>query len=173
MKTLKGGGELRLHLSGSRSPGNEPCGVYRPVNHRGRLHSRWTATLRKSSNTQLVRRPRRPEPPCGFSILECSLERHHQPGIRLKLQRWDEEQHALNHHLCSFQTVSPEGFTPRTRANFVLKLSLKAQTHRNQWGQRKPPKRLLYREKWGKPLETPSLSKTSCFHLFLNRCSYD
>jgi hypothetical protein len=50
------------------------------------------------------------------------LERHPQPGIRLKQQRRGEKQHSLNHQVCSFQTVSAEGFTPRACAEFVLKV---------------------------------------------------
>ena len=55
--------------------------------NRDRLHRRWAITHRKRSSRRPVRRPLRPEPPCGFSGLQRSLERHHQPGIRLKQQR--------------------------------------------------------------------------------------
>ena len=40
------------------------------------------------------------------------LERRHQQGSRLKQQRRWEKHHPVNHHVCSFQTVSTEGFTP-------------------------------------------------------------
>jgi transposase InsO family protein len=68
--------------------------------NRDRLHSALGTTPRKSSRTRLVRRPRRAEPPCGFSGLERVLERQHQPGIRLKQQRRDEKQHSINHQVC-------------------------------------------------------------------------
>ena len=88
--------------------------------NRDRLHRRWAITHRKRSSRRPVRRPLRPEPPCGFSGLERMLKRRHQPGIRLKQQKGCEEQHALNHQVCFFQTVSTKGFTPLCCANFVL-----------------------------------------------------
>ena len=81
---------------------------------------RWATIHRKSSSRRLVRRPLRPEPPCGFSGLEHSFERHHQLGIRLQHQRRGEEHHSINHQVCLFQTVSTEGFTPHNCAHFVL-----------------------------------------------------
>ena len=47
------------------------------------------------------------------------LKRRHQPGIRLKQQKGCEEQHALNHQVCLFQTVSTMGFTPGACAQIV------------------------------------------------------
>jgi len=44
---------------------------------------------RKSLSRRPVRRPRRPESPCGFSGFERALEQHHQPEIRL-MQRGGE-----------------------------------------------------------------------------------
>ena len=55
----------------------------------------------------------------------------------------------------------------RACANFVLKLSVKANTHRNQW---KPPIESDTNRKTGKPFETPSLFKYVLLP-FLNRWS--
>jgi hypothetical protein len=92
-----------------------------PYDHRGRVHS----ALGYHSPEEFEHAARSTTPATG-ATMRCFRPRglaraHQQPGVRLKPQRRGEEHHALNHQVCSFQTVSAEGFTPRACAKFVLK----------------------------------------------------
>jgi putative transposase len=58
-----------------------------PSSNRDRVHSTLGYHTPDEFERVPVRRPQRPEPACGFSGLERSLERHHPPGIRLMPQR--------------------------------------------------------------------------------------
>ncbi|MEO6308979.1 MAG: hypothetical protein ABIO96_08475, partial [Nitrospiraceae bacterium] len=57
----------------------------------------------------------------------------------------------MNHQVCSFQTVSPEGFTPMRCANFVLKHSQKNLSKLNRLDEKEISERLVYQDKNGKP----------------------
>jgi hypothetical protein len=61
-----------------------------------------------------------------FLGLKRSIERRHQPGIRLKQQRRCEEQRSLNHHVYSFWCLN-QGVHPLDCDEIVLN---SIETHR-------------------------------------------